>query len=289
MKFRDVWHSSTDNLRLHARDYPHDGALLPVLCLPGLTRNARDFEDVAERLSAERRVICPDFRGRGASQYAVDPKTYRPDVEMADTLALLDHLGVDRAIVIGTSRGGLVGMMMASSAPARVAGLMLNDIGPRLEKDGLLRIRSYLGRDMRAASWPAAIARLKAGNPGIAGLPEAGWETFARRLFRDDEGFIVADYDPALAVVFPSTEAIEKGPIPELWQIYETAAPVTVLRGANSDLLSEATVEEMLLRHTNAEAVTVPDRGHVPFLDEPESWAAIERLLSRASGSQIPS
>ena len=135
MRFRNVWYDSADGLRLFARDYSHQGPLLPVLCLPGLTRNARDFEDVAERLSAERRVICPDFRGRGASQYAGDPKTYRPDVEMADTLALLDHLGIARTVIIGTSRGGLVGMMMAAAAPERVAGLLLNDIGPRLETD----------------------------------------------------------------------------------------------------------------------------------------------------------
>ncbi len=286
MSFRQVWYDAADGLRLHARDYDHDGPLLPVLCLPGLTRNARDFEDVAERLSAERRVICPDFRGRGASQYAGDPKSYRPDVEMADTLALLDHLGIERAVIIGTSRGGLVGMMMAAAAPHRVAGLLLNDIGPRLEKDGLLRIRSYLGRDMTAPGWAHAVARLKSGNPGIVGLSDSGWEAFARRLFREEGGSVIADYDPALAVVFPSAEAIGKGPVPELWQIYETAAPVAILRGENSDLLSAATVEEMVARHKDAEAVTVQARGHVPFLDEPEAWAAIERLLSRASRSQ---
>ena len=289
MSFRDVWHQSADGLRLHARDYGHDGPLLPVLCLPGLTRNARDFEDVAERLSAERRVICPDFRGRGASQFAGDPKTYRPDVEMADTLALLDHLDVERVVILGTSRGGLVGMMMAASAPQRVAGLLLNDIGPRLEKDGLLRIRNYLGRDMTAPGWGHAVARLKSGNPGIVDLSDSGWDIFARRLFREQGGVVIADYDPALAVVFPTAEAIDKGPVPELWQIYETAAPVAILRGENSDLLSEATVAEMLLRHADAEAVTVRARGHVPFLNEPESWAAIERLLNRASRFQTPS
>ena len=160
--------------------------------------------------------------------------------------------------------------------------LLLNDIGPRLEKDGLLRIRSYLGRDMTVPGWPEAVARLKTGNPGIAGLSDSGWEAFARRLFREHNGGVIADYDPALAEVFPSAEAIAKGPIPELWEIYETAPPVTVLRGANSDLLSAATVEEMLRRHKNAEAATVPGRGHVPFLDEPASWAAIKRLLIRA-------
>lgn len=289
MNYREVYYSSAEGLRLHARDYHHVGELIPVLCLPGLTRNARDFEVVAERLERERRVICPDFRGRGLSQYAGDPLSYRPDVEMADTLALLDHLGIEKAAVIGTSRGGLVAMLMAAAAPQRVAGLLLNDIGPRLEKDGLLRIRSYLGRDLAASGWPEAVVKLKAANPGIVNLPESGWEAFARRLFREENGSVRADYDPRLAVAFPTAETIETGSIPELWHLYETAAPVTVLRGANSDLLSAATVEEMLLRHADAEAVTVADRGHVPFLDEPQSWAAIERLLSRAGRFRTPS
>src|SRR5438552_7460330 len=146
MSFREIRYISADGLSLYARDYgPVVGGKTPLLCLPGLTRNSADFEEVAERLAPTRRVVAPDFRGRGHSQYASDPKTYRPDVEMADTLLLMDQLGIQKAAIIGTSRGGIVAMLMAAKAKDRLAGICFNDIGPRIGKAGLLRIRSYLG------------------------------------------------------------------------------------------------------------------------------------------------
>lgn len=274
---------SADGVVLHARDHgPADGGPVPVLCLPGLTRNAKDFEAVAARLAAARRVISPDFRGRGLSGYAADPLTYRPDVELSDTLLLLDHLKVPRVAVIGTSRGGIVAMIMAAKAKDKLAGVVFNDIGPKIDTAGLLRIRSYIGSDPQFTSWDAAVATLKATNPGLETLNAAEWMVFARRVFRDVDGVPRADYDARLAVTFPSPEDITAAKVPELWALLDamTDIPVTVLRGEHSDLLSGITVAAMQARLPQMVAVTVRNRGHVPFLDEPESEAAIDAWLA---------
>jgi pimeloyl-ACP methyl ester carboxylesterase len=277
----DVPYRSADGLNLYACDHgPRGGTLIPLLCLPGLTRNSKDFEAVAQRL-ADRRVLTVDFRGRGRSQYAADPTTYRPDVEMADTLALLDHLDCPRVAVLGTSRGGLVAMLMAAAAKPRLAGIALNDIGPRISPEGLLRIRSYLGVTPDFATWDHAAAALKATSPGFEGLAPADWLAYAHRLFRDENGVPQLDYDPRLTVTFPGTEDITGGKVPELWDFFDQVAPLPllVLRGANSDLLSAATLGEMQRRNPSLAAVTVAGRGHVPFLDEPQSVAAIDTWL----------
>jgi pimeloyl-ACP methyl ester carboxylesterase len=271
-------------LRLVARDYGSDfSRLTPVLCLPGLTRNAKDFETVAQRLSPLRRVICPDFRGRGRSQYAGDPLTYRPDQELADTLALLDRLGIGRVAAIGTSRGGIVAMVMAAKAKERLAGVLLNDIGPRIETAGLIRIRTYLGTDPAFASWQEAVAALKRTNVGFDTLSDDEWLAFAKRVFREEDGKPRTDYDGKLTATFPAVEDIRSGKVPELWGLLDlmTDIPVTVLRGEQSDLLSAAIVTEMTQHAPALEAVTVANRGHVPFLGEAESEAAIDRWLAR--------
>lgn len=279
--------SAADGTRLYARDYAprQEKGLTPVVCLPGLTRNAKDFEALAPALAAERRVLALDFRGRGKSGWA-DPSTYRPDQEVSDTLLLLDHLGVGRFAIIGTSRGGIVAMVMAARALPRMAGVLFNDIGPKIDIEGLLRIRSYLGADPQFDDWAAAVAAIKATNPGFPGLSEEQWLTFARRVFRDDNGRPRADYDPGLAQNFPSVEDIRAGKMPELWALLDMMAdvPSTVLRGEHSDLLSAETVARMQQHHRALAAVTVPERGHVPFLDEPESTAAIAEWLARVDG-----
>ena len=280
---RDVFVTSADGVVLHARDHGSvEGGLTPVLCLPGLTRNAKDFEAVAARLAPYRRVISPDFRGRGLSGHAPDPQTYRPDVELADTLVVLDHLGVQRVAVIGTSRGGIVAMIMAAKALDRLSGVLFNDIGPRLDTAGLLRIRSYIGSDPQFASWDEAVAALKSTNPGFATLTADQWMTFARRVFRDAGGVPRADYDTKLAVAFPTPEDIASGKVPELWGLLDLMKdiPVTVLRGEHSDLLSAAIVAAMQDQLPHLVAVTVGDRGHVPFLDETEAVAAIDNWLT---------
>lgn len=281
--WREIAFSSPDGLRLHARDYgPETSGLLPVLCLSGLTRNSKDAHALAARLGASRRVLAPDYRGRGRSEYARDWGTYRPDVELADALALLDRLAIARVVVVGTSRGGIIAMLMAAGHRARMAGVLLNDIGPRLEPPGLLRIQDYLGRPP-GGSWEDAVSGLKRTQLGFEGLSEAEWGAFARRLYRDEGGRPALDYDPALAKAFPTREQIEAGPAAELWEIFAALAdlPVAVLRGERSDLLSEVTLADMAVALPGLDAVTVRGRGHAPFLDEPESLAAIERLLAR--------
>lgn len=282
MAFREVFHESGDGLRLFARDYGHAGGLTPLLCLPGLTRNSKDFESIAGRLARDRRVICPDFRGRGRSQYAADPLTYRPDMELADTLGFLDHLGIGRVAVIGTSRGGIVAMIMAAKAKDRLAGVLFNDIGPSIDMAGLIRIRSYLGGDPQFKDWRAAVIALMATNPGLETLSEAEWLIFARRVFKEVGGVPRADYDAQLAAAFPSIDDIRSGKVPELWALLDLLAglPVTVLRGEHSDLLSAATVAKMREHLPQLKAVTVRNRGHVPFLDEAESLAAIDAWLA---------
>lgn len=273
--------TAADGTQLYVRDHASDRAgPVPVVCLPGLTRNAKDFETIAPRLAQRRRVLSLDFRGRGRSGRA-DPATYRPDQEVADTLHVLDTLGIERFAIIGTSRGGIAAMVMVARALPRIAGVLFNDIGPKIDKAGLLRIRTYLGTDPQFASWDEAVASLKASNPGFDTLTAAEWLAFARRVYREVNGLPRADYDPGLAQTFPGVADIEAGKIPELWALLDMMAdvPSLVLRGEHSDLLSAEIVADMHRHHRRLASVTVRDRGHVPFLDEPESLTAIDAWL----------
>jgi pimeloyl-ACP methyl ester carboxylesterase len=280
-EFRDVWITSADGLRLYARDYG-GGPGLPILCLSGLTRNMRDFEPLIDRMGGARRFIVMDYRGRGRSDHAPDPKSYRADAEADDALRLLGHLGITRAAIIGTSRGGLVAMAIAAGKLDRLAGVLFNDIGPVIDKAGLLRIRSYLGKAPAFKSWDEAVTALKRTHVGFE-LDEAEWLAYARRVYRDENGLPRIDYDPRLGETFPSAESIEANPQPDLWPLFDLlkSLPCAVLRGAHSDLLSEATVAQMAHRHPGLIVRTIPQRGHVPFLDEPESLSAIEEWLAR--------
>ena len=277
--FREIRFTAPDGLELYARDY---GGTLgpPVLCLCGLTRNSRDFEPLAAFITNRCRMVVLDYRGRGRSAFAADPKSYRPDVELADAIRLLDLLAIQRAGVIGTSRGGLIAMLMGSAHPDRLSGVVLNDIGPVIEREGLLRIATYLGRDS-VHSWNDAVSSLKDTHPGFS-MSADQWLSFARRLFRDDGGVPRLDYDLRLAQTFPSRQAIERAEGPDFWPFFESlkSLPVTVLRGENSDLLSAATVAEMARRHPGLRAVTIKDRGHPPMLDEAESIAAIREWIA---------
>ena len=235
---------------------------------------------MAEGLAEPRRILAMDYRGRGRSQYAPDSSSYTPHQELADAIALLDLLALPSVCVIGTSRGGIVAMLMAARHPARISGAVLNDIGPRLETDGLLRIATLLSQHRSFSSWQEATASLKATNPGISGLSEEDWATFAHRVFKEESGCLVADFDPRLAETFPSIEDIRAGRIAELWEPLAALKekPCAVLRGQNSDLLSHATVQRMATIHPRLLCVTVENRGHVPFLDEPECLAAVRAV-----------
>ena len=283
MTERSHFYRSPDGLTLFARDFGPLGApRTTVLCLAGLTRNSRDFGPLAARLATERRVLCPDYRGRGRSQYAGDPATYNPLHELADSLALLDHLAVPQTAVIGTSRGGIIAMLMAQRAPRRVKGVVLNDIGPHIDQGGLLRIARYLGVGPALASWEDAVDVLKQTHPGFDTLAPAEWLAFAQRVFRDDEGRPKVDYDLKLAEAFPSAADIAEKGLPDLWEPFAAlrGMPAAVLRAEHSDLLSAETVAAMQKLIPALITATIADRGHVPFLDEPESLAAIGRVLS---------
>lgn len=282
MTFAEHFVSAADGTQLYVRDYAANrSGLVPVVCLPGLTRNAKDFETIAPALAQTRRVLAFDFRGRGRSGRA-DPATYRPDQEVADTLLALDTLGIERFAIIGTSRGGIAAMVMAARALPRMAGVVFNDIGPRIDKAGLLRIRTYLGTDPQFADWAEAVTALKSSNPGFETLSETEWLAFARRVYREVNGVPRADYDPGLAQNFPNVADIEAGKMPELWALLDMMAnvPSLVLRGEHSDLLSADIVAGMHQHHRRLQSVTIRERGHVPFLDEPESLAAIAQWLA---------
>lgn len=277
-----TWQSD-DGLTLSARIYPGDPAYAPVLCLPGLTRNARDFEDLATAIAPARRVICPDLRGRGRSARATDPATYTPAHYLGDILVLLSGLGIERFVAIGTSLGGLLTMMLAASDPDRIAGAVLNDIGPEIDPAGLARIRGYVGMPARFADWDAAARALGVAQASAyPAFVHQDWLRMARRTMHVDAGgAIVFDYDMAIAQPFDSDEGAS--PAPDLWPLFDALAgrPVLVVRGGLSDILSQGTAAAMQARLDGLELVTVPEVGHAPTLDEPAARVRILHLLDR--------
>ncbi len=281
--WQDVWYQSPDGVSLYARDYGSQDALLaPLICLPGLTRNSKEFHDLARLISGERRIIAADYRGRGRSHHA-DWQTYQVPVEMADVIALMDHLSIARAIFVGTSRGGLISMLMATLHKDRMAGVVLNDIGPVIEPAGLARISAYVGKDPELESWDAAAAALRATYRGFR-MSEAEWARFARVIFAEHEGLPVLDYDPDLARTLPDEEMLASGPLPDFWAGFEALSglPVAAIRGEASDVLSADTLRQMVERLPGLAAVTVPGRGHTPFLTESAALAAIRQVLAAA-------
>ena len=276
---------SNDGLRLHYRDYAGDASRPPIICIPGLTRNARDFEGVADRLAGDWRVICVELRGRGESAPAKDPMSYMPVTYLQDMEALVAGLKLDRFVLFGTSLGGLITMLMAATGKARIAGALLNDIGPVLETHGLERIRSYVGRSQNWPTWLHAarfLAEAQADRYPLWDLDD--WLVYAKRLCKlTPNGRIAFDYDMRIAEPFrlPGGESDF-----DLWPAFRAldGIPLLVVHGAISDLLSAETLARMKVELPQMESVTVPDVGHAPTLDEPESVAAIDRLLARVTG-----
>ena len=280
------WYSE-EGLRLHYRDYAGPLDKPPILCIPGLTRNARDFEPVAERYAGEWRVICIELRGRGESAHDPDPSRYTPHYYVADLLKLLDQLGIADAVFLGTSLGGICTMLLASTDADRIAGAMLNDIGPEIDQAGIDRIGGYVGREVAFASWGQAIAVLTERNREMFPKWGAGeWDRFARRILHETDEGIRFQYDTRIA---DNYRAATEGPQGANWNLYEclTGRPVLILKGGLSDLLSDEVAERMVERlHDDAELVVVPDVGHTPNLEEPEALAAIDRLLERVMARQ---
>ncbi|MGY6632742.1 MAG: alpha/beta fold hydrolase [Alkalilacustris sp.] len=266
--------TASDGARLFYRD---EGTGPPVLCLPGLTRTGADFDPLAPHLPPVR-LIRPDYRGRGGSQWT-GAASYTVPQEAADVLSLLDHLGLPRVAVIGTSRGGIIGMFLAATARDRLAGLCLNDVGPALEGAGLDAIRGYLGRPPSVRTHAEAAEAMARRMTGFTGVPMERWLAEAeRQLVATADGGLALNYDPALRDAF---EAALAEPV-DMWPLFDACAglPLALIRGANSDLLSAATAAEMARRRPDMIHAEVPGRGHIPFLDEPVALAAIHRWLA---------
>lgn len=267
--------TAADGTRLAYRD---EGSGLPLLCLAGLTRDGRDFDYLAPHLPPLR-LIRPDYRGRGASAHA-DPATYTVPVEARDALALLDHLNIAKAAVLGTSRGGIVAMMLAATARDRLLGVCLNDVGPVLDPAGLNRIKDYLGLRPAFASRAEMAAAMPGLSPEFTDVPASRWaDEVARHTTETGDGLGLT-YDPKLRdAVVPVFDA----PPVDGWPLFDALQdlPLALIHGANSDLLVPATVAEMQRRRPDMILATVPGRGHIPFLDEPESLAAITAWLEK--------
>lgn len=262
-----------DGARLAYRD---QGEGLPLLCLPGLTRGMADFDYLVPHLPPLR-LIRMDYRGRGASDWTA-ASTYTIEQEGRDVLRLLDHLGVERAAILGTSRGGLIGMVLGAVARHRVMGLILNDVGPEIAREGLHRIFDYVGRNP-AGKTHQGFAELLSRSPGFAGVPMSRWLEEARKhAIQTPEGLRIP-YDPALRDSFL---AAFDGPPVDLWPLFDAlqGLPLALIRGANSDLLTPGTVAEMRARRPDMGFAEVPDRAHIPFLDEPEAVALIRSFLA---------
>ena len=287
-----IFVTAQDGLKLHVRRHgPRTSAALPVVCLPGLARTTADFEALAAELAgnpmAPRRVFALDARGRGRSEYDRNPVNYSLPVELADLMAVLTALGIARAVFVGTSRGGILTMLLAVERPTAIAGCVLNDIGPVIDHKGVMRIRSYVGKLPQPASFRDA-ARILRDLFGIQfpRLDDADWLAFAHRTFKEQDGRIVPDYDPRLASTLEATD-LER-PLPDLWKEFDALAgmPVMVIRGGNSDILSASTVEAMRARRRGLDVLEVPDEGHAPLLS---GGVIIARIADFVAGCEATS
>jgi pimeloyl-ACP methyl ester carboxylesterase len=273
--------TSRDGLKLHYRDYAGRTDRPPLLMLHGLTRNSRDFENVAARYAGDWRVIAVDFRGRGQSARDPNSAQYVPGTYAADVIQLLDELDIGEAVFLGTSLGGLVTMIVAQVAPERIAGVLLNDVGPELDLSGIDRIKTYVGKPVIFRDWDEVADTLEKRVGDVhPRYGRAEWLRFAKRICRESDQGVEFDYDMAIADPF---NAGNTGEVPDGWPYYRalTGRPILVLRGETSDLLSDTAAQRMATEIPDVEVVTVPRVGHAPDLDEPEAIDAIDRLLER--------
>lgn len=291
--YRDIYFTSRDGLRLHGRHYPamfRDGTeRRPLLCLAGLTRNGRDFhvfaENIARRADAPRDVYTFDYRGRGFSESDPEWQNYTVPLEMLDVLDFMTVTGLSQPAIIGTSRGGLIAMVMAAAQPRSVGPVVLNDIGPIIEQKGLGRISAYVGRIPLPGSWKEAGALTHdMGRRAFPGVSAEEWVEIAKQLFNEHKGRPAPGYDAALS----NALSVLDGPIPKLWPQFEALkrVPVLVLRGENSDILSAATVEEMGRRHPALSSFVVRGQGHAPLLRDAETIDVVARFLVATEASE---
>jgi len=291
---REVTYYSSDGLALFARDYGDRlQPWLPVICLPGLTRNHRDFDDLAAFLSGHRhrprRVVCFDYRGRGRSAWDKNAENYNPLQEMHDIFDGMAALGISRAVAVGTSRGGIVAMLMGVARPATLAGIVLNDIGPKIEPLGLARLKTYVGRTPSPDDWDDAVRILKRLHGAqFTGLNDSQWMDFAHKTYREENGRPVSDYDPALGRAFDGVDFDE--PVPTMWQEFRAlrSTPILAVRGANSDILSTATLAAMAAEHPQFESIAVPGEGHPPLLCGTHLPQRISTFITSIEGAGPP-
>ncbi len=280
--FRERVLTAGDGLGLYFRDYGNPGSpATPVLCLPGVSRNSKDFAGLAERLSGQRRVLCPDYRGRGRSQYDPNWRNYIPQTYVEDVRHLLIACGIHRVQVIGTSLGGIVAMVMAVAMPGMVAGVVLNDIGPEIDMSGLARIIDYLRDDTPLPDWDAVVDHIRDAFPHLPAHSPEDWLTIARNTYKQTPGGgLVHDWDHAIVKQF----AKALGGKVSLWPLFMALrrVPVLTVRGALSNILSEKTLRRMADAMPAMTQVTVEDCGHPPGLMEPNVLEALDAHLARA-------
>ncbi len=291
MQFEDLYFNAPDGLRLHALAAgPRMNTRLPVLCLPGLARTAEDFREVMQALAeaqAPRRAFALDSRGRGKSERDPDPANYSVPVELADLLAVLAAAGIERAVFVGTSRGGILTMALSAAKPGAIAGAVLNDIGPVLDMAGLLRIKGYVGKLPQPASMAdAAIVLKRVLGSQFPGLSGDEWRLYARRSFVETAAGIEVNYDPMISHWLKDIDAAV--PAPEMWPAFDglAQARLMLIRGEHSDLLSPATVAQMRTRRPDLELVEVPGQGHAPLLADRATVARICEFAASCDGAR---
>ncbi|MBI1386211.1 MAG: alpha/beta fold hydrolase [Rhizobiales bacterium] len=291
--WHDIFFTVRDGLRLHARHYPaHASPRRPLVCLPGLTRNARDFHRIAERLSDPNRhrraVYALDYRGRGLSDHDPDWKNYSPYIEALDVLDFLSMQRLHDVAILGTSRGGIIAMIIATLRPTAIGAAILNDIGPVIERDGLARIIGYVGKVPVPETWQEARDLVREMNRrDFPSLSNDDWMAVARQMFNDDNGAPASSYDRALSRAFSNLDL--EGPIPQMWPQFRALArnPVLAIRGANSDILSEATLERMVAEAPDLRAHRVAGEGHAPLLRDAPTITAIEEFLFKTDERRL--
>ncbi len=273
-------YASNDGLELFYRDRAGPAGRVPVLCLPGLTRNSRDFDDLSAHLDGRRRVLSPDLRGRGRSAWDPTPANYMPTTYLGDVLALLDAAAAPRVVVIGTSLGGLLAMMLASARPDVVAGVVLNDIGPEIDARGLARIQSYVGQGGEASTWEEATKAVRETNDVVfPDFDEADWRKMAERTYAlGDDGRLRPDYDPRISEPFRESGGAAPA---DLWGLWPALAqvPGLAVRGETSDILAAATLDRMQQEKPDLATLTVSRVGHAPLLTEAVCLEAIDGFI----------
>jgi len=291
--FRDVYCQSADGLKLHAKIIgPDDSTALPVLCLPGLTRTTDDFDDIARAIATDpaklRKVVAVDYRGRGLSDYDPDPAKYAVPVELGDVLTIAASLGISRAILLGTSRGGLISMALAAAQPQLLAGVILNDIGPSLEMGGLMKIKGYIANPPPRQTWDEAARGLKElFASAFPSLRDAEWMAWARRAFREKAGGgLERTYDLKLSHTLDGFDPAT--PLPQDWELFDKLAgvPLMLIHGGLSDLLSRQGVQDMVARRPDIDLVTVADQGHAPLLADKPTMDRIVAFCARCDGAK---